>query len=319
MSNLQTAAQSSPLSDELDELMSGLNETPKRVSPKYFYDERGSQLFESICEQPEYYPTRTELKIMRTHIDEISSAVGTRVALIEYGSGASVKTRLLLEHLKDPAAYIPIDISGEFLASVARQLRSEFSELEILPVAADFTRKVRLPNPKIEPTRRVIYFPGSTIGNFSPDEARSLLGKMRAEAGDDGGLLIGADLVKSKAVLEAAYNDTAGVTAQFNLNLLEHLNALFDADFAPANFRHKAVYDDEHSRIEMRLISLKDQRITVADDEISIQAGEYLVTEHSHKFTLESFAKMAGSAGFEIQQTWTDPDELFSVQYFVAA
>ena len=228
-----------PVTDERQEILEGLRDRPKTVSPKFFYDERGSRLFEEICEQPEYYPTRTELDIMEDNLDEIVGLLGTAVSLIEYGSGSSTKTRLLLDRLRDPAAYVPVDISKEPLANAAQQLAADYPDIEMLPVCTDFTKPFALPAPNRSAARNVVYFPGSTIGNFDINEAVDLLKVMRGEAGNDGGLLIGVDLVKPREVLESAYNDAAGVTADFNLNLLRRLNREHDADFELDNFRHE--------------------------------------------------------------------------------
>jgi len=226
--------------DEIDELIAGLRQPEKTISPKYFYDERGSQLFEEITRLPEYYPTETELGIMRDNIDEIASLVGRQASLIEFGSGSSLKTRVLLEHLDDLAAYVPVDISEDHLLESARQIRGEFPDLDVLPVVADFTQPFQLPTPKVMPVRNIIYFPGSTIGNFTNDAARELLQVMYEEAGAGGALLIGVDLQKDAEIIERAYNDSAGVTAEFNRNMLRHLNREFDADFDLDTFKHSA-------------------------------------------------------------------------------
>jgi dimethylhistidine N-methyltransferase len=307
-----------PEEDEAGELIAGLKKSPPRVSPKYFYDQRGSKLFEAICEQPEYYPTRTELRIMREHLGEMARLIGPKVTLIEYGSGASVKTRLLLDQLDQPPAYIPIDISGDFLLEIAGDLARRYPQIEILPLCADFTQTLELPEPAGASLRKVLYFPGSTIGNFSPSEAKNLLGLMREQAGTGGGLLIGVDLIKDPEILEPAYNDAAGVTADFNLNLLRHLNREFDANFSTQDFEHLAVYDTEHERIEMRLIATNSQTVQISGENIKLAANEYIVTEHSHKFTREAFASAARQAGFAVKAVWSDPQDLFSVQYLEA-
>ncbi len=308
-----------PEQDETGELIAGLKKSPPEVSPKYFYDQRGSELFEAICVQPEYYPTRTELRIMREHLGEMAQLIGPQVTLIEYGSGASVKTRLLLDQLDKPAAYIPIDISGDFLLEVAGDLARRYPQIEILPLCADFTQALELPEPAGESRRKVVYFPGSTIGNFSPDEAQDLLALMREQVGRGGGLLIGVDLIKDPEILEPAYNDAAGVTADFNLNLLRHLNREFDADFSTQDFEHRAVYDAEHERIEMRLIATNSQTVRISGEKIQLAENEYIVTEHSHKFTREAFASAAEQAGFTVKAVWSDPQDLFSVQYLEAS
>jgi L-histidine N-alpha-methyltransferase len=301
--------------DDLVEIITGLSQTNKMISPKYFYDQAGSQLFDEICELPEYYPTRTELNIMETHIDEIVDLVGPRASLIEFGSGSSLKTRILLEHLDSPAVYVPVDISREHLFESSRVLEKNFPDLEILPVAADFTQTFPLPNPTIMPLRNLVYFPGSTIGNFTPDQAHQLLKVMHQEAGVDGALLIGVDLKKDKVILERAYNDSKGVTARFNLNVLKRLNREFGANFDLSAFQHKAIYDEAYGRIEMHLISTKAQTFTMGGKLFSMNSGESIVTEHSHKYSLTEFSEMAEKAGFVVDQVWTDPDSLFSVQY----
>ncbi len=309
--------ESSPDDDEA-EILSGLRENQKRISPKYFYDDHGSRLFESICSQPEYYPTRTELGIMESNIGEISDLIGPRASIIEFGSGSSIKTRLLLEQLTEPAAYVPVDISREPLASAAAAIAEEFASLEVLPVCADFTQPFDLPTPRVMPERNMVFFPGSTIGNFSREEAVDLLRVMRAEAKEGGGLLIGVDLEKPKEILEPAYNDSAGVTADFNLNLLNRLNREYDANFDLTMFRHKAIYDEEESRIEMRLVSMAHQQVDVASECFKLDEGEYIVTEHSHKFSIDRFESMSQAAGFSLKSVWTDQENLFSVQYMEA-
>ena len=303
---------------ELAELIEGLTRPQKLISPKYFYDEKGSELFDAICEQPEYYPTQTEIGIMRDNIAEIAAVVGPRASVIEFGSGASIKIRILLSHLHEVAAYVPVDVSREFLVRSADILAADYPDLEILPVAADFTKPFALPSPKIMPERNLVFFPGSTIGNFWPDSAVSLLKVMREEAGEGGALLIGVDLVKDKAVLERAYDDDAGYTERFNLNMLAHLNRRFGADFDPAAYRHRSIYNETLNRIEMHLVSERDQTIHVGDAVIPVAAGEYILSECSHKYTLETFSEMAALAGFRVDRVWTDADDLFSVQYCTA-
>ena len=319
MSNESTPATGAhPDDDETQALVAGLQARPRQVSAKYFYDERGSKLFDQICELPEYYLTRTEMDIMRRHIDEMAQLIGPDAVLVEYGSGSSTKTRLLLEHLSRPVAYVPVDISREHLSNAAAQLAVDFPDLEILPVCADFTQPLTLPTPHRTPDRNIVFFPGSTIGNFASDDALELLRGMRRIAGDDGGLLIGVDLIKPRQVLESAYNDNAGITAAFNLNLLNHLNRQFDANFDTSAFRHQAVYDEDHQRIEMRLISLKRQTPHINGTTIELNPNEFIVTEHSHKYSPEGFGKLAEQAGFSVKSMWTDDKRLFSVQYLEA-
>jgi L-histidine N-alpha-methyltransferase len=301
--------------DELDEIIDGLSQPEKMISPKYFYDERGSRLFDQITRLPEYYPTETELGIMRAHVDEIASLVGKDASLIEFGSGSSLKTRVLLEHMDDLAAYVPVDISEDHLLDSALQIRAEFPWLEVLPVVADFTQAFQLPSPAIMPVRNVVYFPGSTIGNFTHGAAHELLRVMYQEAGEGGALLIGVDLQKDPDIIRRAYNDSAGVTAKFNLNMLRHLNREFDTDFDLDTFEHSAEYNEEKGRVEIRLVSDQDQEVSVGDTSFTINKDEAILTEYSHKYTLDGFAAMAGEAGFRVTRVWTDEEQLFSVQY----
>ncbi len=301
---------------ELAELLDGLRQPLKMISPKYFYDERGSQLFEQITELPEYYLTRTELSIMNRHIGEMASLIGPTASLIEFGSGSSQKIRLLLEHLVDLAAYVPVDISREHLVASADSLAADYPDIEVLPVAADFTQPFDLPSPAVMPVRNIVYFPGSTIGNFSPEAALGLLQVMHHEAGADGGLLIGIDLRKDRETLERAYNDASGVTAAFNLNVLNHLNSAFDADFNVEGFRHLAEYNEHEGRIEMYLISERNQVVSIGAEQIRIVSGERVLTEHSHKYALESFNALSAQVGFRAAAHWTDADERFAVCFF---
>jgi L-histidine N-alpha-methyltransferase len=304
------AVQKLALDDELDELIDGLRQPEMMISPKYFYDERGSQLFEEITRLPEYYPTETELGIMRDNVGEIARLVGKQASLIEFGSGSSLKTRVLLEHLDELAAYVPVDISEDHLLESAQQIREEFPHLDVLPVVADFTQPFQLPSPKVMPVRNVVYFPGSTIGNFTHEAALDLLRVMHGEAGEDGALLVGVDLQKDPAIIERAYNDSAGVTAEFNRNMLRHLNREFDADFDLDAFAHSAEYNEEEGRIEIRLVSEQDESFSIGKDEA-------ILTEYSHKYTLEGFAAMAEATGFRVERVWMDAERLFSVQYLV--
>lgn len=302
---------------ELAEIIAGLRLPEKTISPKYFYDERGSQLFDAITRLPEYYPTKTELGIMRDNIVEIAALLGEQASLIEFGSGSSRKTRTLLQNLDQQAVYVPVDISESHLLESARDIRAEFPNLEVLPVVADFTRSFALPSPSIMPLRNIIYFPGSTIGNFTHDAAHDLLKVMHQEAGEDGALLIGIDLQKDPAIIERAYNDSAGITAEFNVNILRHLNREFGFDFDLNTFTHDARYNDSEGRVEIRLISSSDQSVRIGDDEFAIEKGEGILTEYSHKYTLDGFAAMAARAGFTVEKVWMDAERLFSVQYCV--
>lgn len=305
------------MNTELAEIIAGLRQPQKMISPKYFYDERGSQLFDAITHLPEYYPTETEFGIMRDNIDALAELVGGQASLIEYGSGSSRKTRILLEHLRELAVYVPVDISEDHLISSATAIRSEFPGLEVLPVVADFTKPFALPDPAIMPLRNIVYFPGSTIGNFTHDAAQELLGFMYQEAGENGAMLIGVDLQKDPAIIELAYNDSAGVTAEFNLNMLTHLNREFGFDFDVDAYSHSARYDRAEGRMVIELISSRDQVVTNGGVTIDVGAGEAILTEYSHKYTLDGFAAMAERAGFEVRQVWTDAEQLFSVQFCV--
>lgn len=303
--------------DELELLIAGLNQSQKTISPKYFYDETGSALFEEITGLPEYYLTRTELGIMRSHIDEIVALVGKQASLIEFGSGSSLKTRILLEHLEDLAAYVPVDISEEHLLASQRSIQASFPHVEVIPVVADFTHTFSLPSPTTIPIRNTVYFPGSTIGNFEYDDALNLLHVMYQESGEGGALLIGVDLQKDPDVIHAAYNDSAGVTSRFNLNILRHLNREFGSDFNLDMFEHRATYRSDEGRVAVELVSSTSQVVHIGKAAISIKKGETILTEYSHKYTLKGFAEMAALAGFRVAQVWTDPEQWFSVQFLV--
>jgi dimethylhistidine N-methyltransferase len=296
------------------EVLRGLRAPVKELPCKYFYDETGSDLFEQITELEEYYPTRTELAIMRQHVAEMADVLGPRCLLIEYGNGSSTKTRLLLDHLRDPAGYVPIDVSGEHLCRVARTLAEEYPEVEVLPLCADFTERLTLPVPRKDAVRKVVYFPGSTIGNFTPDETLALLRRTAARCGR-GGLLLGADLRKDPRVLEAAYNDQRGVTAAFNRNLLVRINRELEADFVIGRFAHRAFYNTAEGRIEMHLVSRCNQHVHVGAEEFFFAASESIRTEYSYKFSLRELRERAAAAGFALQRVWMDERRYFSVQY----
>ncbi len=301
-----------------DDVMAGLSRSPRSLPPKLFYDEEGSRLFDAICELDEYYPTRTEIGIMRTRLDEIVEAVGAGALLVEYGSGSSVKTEILLERLDQLAGYVPIDISREHLLASASRIARRHPNLAIYPVAADYTTMIPGLADLTAKHRAVVYFPGSTIGNFQPSEAEAFLTRAAKLVGPGGGMLIGVDLRKDASVLEAAYDDALGVTAAFNLNILRHINREAGADFDLGAFRHRAVWNGEASRIEMHLVSRFDQEVRIGDAVIPLTSGESIVTEHSYKYTLPGFAEMATRAGFNTAQTWTDSGDLFSLHYLVA-
>ncbi len=299
-----------------DDVVRGLSCDHKRLPCKYFYDQRGSALFEAICELDEYYLTRTELAIMDRSVKEITSQFGTDVMLIEFGSGSSRKTRMLLDHLRDLAAYVPIDISRDHLMQTAADLATAYPRFELLPVCADFSKPFQLPSASRTPLRNIVYFPGSTIGNFRPDDAGALLSRIAAMCGAGGGLLIGIDLKKDTGVLEAAYNDSAGITAQFNLNLLLRINRELGADFDLDRFQHLATYNQSRGRIEMYLASRCDQTVTLGEHQFEIANGEAIRTEYSHKYDVGQFDRMANAAGFCLRQCWQDELARFGILYF---
>src|SRR5712692_1048765 len=297
-----------------DEVLQGLQDARKELPSKYFYDDVGSQLFEHICELDEYYLTRTELSIMQEQMHEIVALLGPNCLLIEYGSGSSTKTRILLDALQDPAGYVPIDIAKEQLLRSGAALTPGYPALEVLPVCADYTSDFALPSPTKLVSRRIAYFPGSTIGNFDREPAKRFLQQI-ARVCQGGGLLIGVDLKKDFNILHRAYNDSQGVTAQFNKHLLVRMNQELDANFQLNQFGHYAFYNPGQSRIEMHLVSLKNQTVRIGESEIDFKLGESIWTESSYKYTLEEFAQLAATAGFAVEQVWTDPRQLFSVQY----
>lgn len=298
-----------------NEIVIGMKSTPKSLPSKYFYDERGSELFDEITRLPEYYPTRTERKILTHRIDEIGKALGPEVELIEPGSGSSEKTRILLKHLKTIRCYVPIDISGAYLFKVADKLREEFPDIDIEPLTTDYTRPFILP--ETHPTaRKVVFFPGSTIGNFKTTTIQRFFTVISNIIGPKGAVLIGVDLKKDREVLEAAYNDAAGITAAFNKNMLTHLNRKLGSDFDPENYTHNAVWVEEESRIEMRLIAQKNHLIHIDNEVFELQEGEYIHTENSHKYSLDEFAALV-APWFRVARVWTDEQQLFSLQYLI--
>ena len=309
-----------PAADLRRDTLEGLTRRPRALPCKYFYDDHGSWLFDQICTLPEYYPTRTELAISRQYAAEMATACGPNTLLVELGSGSSTKTRVLLDHLREPAAYVPVDIARDFLRESAGALARAYPRLPVLPVCADFTQPFTIPADRLPAARRtVVYFPGSTIGNFTAPEATTLLRNIADLIGERGGLLIGVDLRKDPAVLEAAYNDARGVTAAFNLNLLTRINRELGADFPPDGFRHRAIYDQGAGRTEMQLICARDLTVHIDAHRFTFTAGEVLRTEYSHKYSLESFAGLATAAGLTVRQVWSDRDQLFSVQYLSRA
>jgi dimethylhistidine N-methyltransferase len=307
-----------PTDDDMrGEILAGLTSANKHLPSKYFYDARGSELFDEICALPEYYPTRTETAIMEQYAVAMAEQLGRGVLLIEFGSGSSVKTRILLDNLHELSAYVPVDISREHLMLSASQLTTLYPDLEVLPVCADFTQPFELPRPEHAPKRRVVYFPGSTIGNLDPEPAVALLTRIARLACQGGALLIGVDLKKDRAILERAYNDAAGVTAAFNLNILVRLNRELDGDFDLTAFQHEAKYNAAKGRVEMHLVSSRQQTAHLAGEMIDLAAGERIHTESCYKYTPEEFEELADRAGFAVENFWMDDEQLFSVHYLV--
>ncbi len=292
--------------------VAGLTASPKRLSPKYFYDSAGSALFERITQLPEYYPTRREIGILNEHAGDIAALIPPGAALIEFGSGSSTKTRIVLSTATSLAAYVPVDISEQFLLRQAADLRREYPRLAVLPVAADFTKPFGLPD-AVQAMPRVGFFSGSTIGNFESHEAAAFLRHAGRILGRGATFIVGVDLVKDTQVLQKAYCDSQGVTAQFNLNVLARMNRELGAKFNLASFEHHAFFNRERSRIEMHLASRKRQRIKLCGECIDFRAGETIHTENSYKYSIESFGALARGAGFTPLAVWTDPDGYFSV------
>jgi L-histidine Nalpha-methyltransferase len=308
--------QSAESSDFEADVVGGLAASPKRVAAKYFYDGVGSQLFERITEQPEYYPTRSEMQILREHATDIAKLVPEGAALVEFGSGSSKKARILLRALPRLAAYVPVDICGEMVEQEAAELRPDFPGLKVLPVTADITQAFELPAPAEAATVRVGFFPGSTIGNFEPHEAAAFLRNAGNILGEGAVLIVGADLIKPADVLNAAYNDSAGVTARFNLNLLVRINRELGGTFKLDTFEHHAFYNRERHRVEMHLASLRRQKVKVAGDTFDFRIGETIHTENSYKYSIESLGALARGAGWQPAAVWTDERKYFSIQAF---
>lgn len=301
-----------------DDVLEGLNSPTRAIPSKYFYDRQGSLLFDQICEVEEYYPTRTETGIMQRYAGMMAACIGTNTRLVEYGSGSSMKTRILLNQLNKLDSYLPIDISSAHLHATADSLSAEYPHHTIKPIVGDFTKPLHLPKTTTPTTRTCIYFPGSTIGNFTHDKASELLHSMRTTAGERGSLLIGFDLHKEKHILEAAYNDREGVTARFNLNLLSRINRELDAQVEVKNFEHRAIFNEQAGRIEMRLRSLCNQSIRISDQFFHINEGDEVLTEYSHKYTVEGFTTMADEAGWSCRAVWHDPNMYFAVMFLEA-
>ena len=316
-SNLSFVDLHPSVGDSRSEILAGLAASRKSIDPKWFYDERGSELFDEITRLPEYYPTRTEKKILADNAGAIAERCAEHCVLLEPGSGSCEKIRLLLDAVR-PATYVPVDISADFLRSAATELAAEYPWLAIAAVCADFNHDWSFVA-SLPAGRRVVFYPGSTIGNLEPDDARQFLGQISDVVGDGGGAIVGVDLHKSSDILNAAYNDDAGVTAAFNLNVLERLNTLLDAAFEPDLFRHEAFYNEQARRIEMHLVSAVEQSVRVNGTWVDFDRDETLHTENSYKYTIDDFADLAASAGLSLQQTWTDAEQLFSVHYLTSA
>jgi dimethylhistidine N-methyltransferase len=299
-----------------DDVLTGLSRSQKKLPSKYFYDTAGSRLFDRITELPEYYPTRTELSILREHAASMAARCGPHCLLIELGAGSVTKVRLLLDRLARPAGYVPVDVSGEHLRSAAASLLDDYPALEVVPVVADFTTHFGLP--EVPSSRRVVYFPGSTLGNFDPPRADALLRRTVRLVGTGGGLLLGVDLQKDTAVLERAYNDSAGVTAAFNRNLLVRINHELGADFDLDSFRHVAFYNAARARIEMHLESVCEQRVRIGSAMFRFRAGESIHTENSYKYDIAELAVRAEQCGLRLDETWTDAHNDFAVLYLTA-
>ncbi|MEM1166236.1 MAG: L-histidine N(alpha)-methyltransferase [Planctomycetota bacterium] len=306
----------------LADVLDGLSRPQKRLWPKWFYDARGSEIFEAITEQPEYYPTRTERSILEGQSGDIAGVIGPNAALIEPGSGSSIKSEVVLEAMIEPAAYVPMEISRDMLEEAVERLRGRFPGLPVHPVAADFMDDMAVPEIEEDVACRVVFFPGSTFGNMEKNERAALLDRFHRLAAETpegemcpGGLLMGFDLHKDTATLEAAYNDAAGVTAEFNLNLLTRINSELGGDFDLDGFEHRAVYDPIERRIEMRLYALEDQTVTVDEQSFEFEAGEHILTEYSHKFTRESMAEELHESRFEAEHVWTDEDDRFGLVF----
>ena len=294
------------------DVIDSLSQAQKSINCRWFYDERGSQLFEDITNLPEYYPTRTEAKILRAYVDELATAIGEDAVLVEYGAGASVKTRILLDRLNALIGYVPLDVSKEFLLQSAAQLREQYPHLKVEPVVANFLERIELP--EISPSaHRVGFFPGSTIGNLSDDEIQLFFRRARTNLGAQSQFILGFDLRKSPSILVPAYDDAAGVTAAFNLNVLRRINREAGGDFDLSAFEHEARWNDEASRIELHIVSRKSQIVRIGDNNIQFAAGEKVHTENSRKFSIEMMDDFVSRAGWQIEHTYSDEDKYFAV------
>ena len=297
------------------DLLNALSQTNKHISPKYFYDVKGSLLFDQICDLPEYYPTRTELLILKKHAEDIAKHMGAKAELIELGAGSLTKVRFLLRKMDSPISFLPMDISGEHLNAAAKELSFEFPKLNIKPIVADYSKDWSLPPCMQEAQRRIAFFPGSTIGNFSPHEVQEFFANC-VEHLPGGALLLGVDLLKAPNIIHQAYNDAQGVTASFNLNLLVRANKELNSNFDLAQFSHWAFYNAPMHRIEMHLVSMKKQEIKIDKQIFTLEEGETLHTENSYKFSLDSIQKIAMSQGLDVGPVWTDPKRWFGLIWF---
>ena len=304
----------------LRDVLHGLSQPQKTLPCKYFYDERGSQLFEAICSTPEYYITRTEIDILKRYMADIAAIVGSHCDILEFGSGAGIKIRLLLDGLTDPRSYIPIDISMEILEASAQELAQQFPSVQVIPIVGDYHKDIQLPDAfrRQTPQRKLVFFPGSTISNFTRPEAQTFLQRIRRLLTEGDGLLIGVDCIKDTEILNAAYNDATGVTAAFNLNLLHRIKNTFSTNLKPQHFFHHAYFNAREARIEMHLVSKLDQIVEVEKTRFSLRKGETIHTENSYKYALPVFASMAQQAGFTTGKVWQDPGQLFSLHYLMA-
>lgn len=296
-----------------EEVLHGMGKDQKQLPSKLFYDERGSRLFEEITQTEEYYPTRTERAILDSNIGDIAEQAGSGVTLVELGSGSSRKTRLLLEKLPALQAYIPVDISESFLLKVVSQLRIEYPQINIIPVFADYTQSFNLPGYQGNGATQLIFFPGSTIGNFHPIQARAFLDNLASIMNGNAQMLIGVDLKKDRKTLEAAYNDTEGITARFNKNMLVRINRELNANFEVDQYGHHAFYNEAEGRIEMHLVSEREQQVTIEGERFELQEGESIHTENSYKYALDEFRELVDD-WFSVEKVWTDEQELFSLQ-----
>lgn len=318
---LSLVDESTPQNDEfLNDVLMGLTQSKKTLPCKYFYDEKGSQLFEAICDTDEYYVTRTEIGILQKNMNDIAQRVGPGCDILEFGSGAGVKIQLLLSGLHSPRSYIPIDISMEILEASSQKLAQRYPDVSVVPIVGDYHKHIELPEGFLNktPHKKLVFFPGSTISNFAPDEAQQFLQRIHQLLSPGDGLLIGVDCVKPIHLLNAAYNDAAGITAAFNLNLLDRIANTFDTNLESKHFLHHAFFNNEHSRIEMHLVSKCKQVIQIAGETIHFERGETIHTENSYKYSLDGFKAMVEEAAFEPNTVWQDEEQLFSLHYLTA-